>query len=86
MVVLPAAATKTFATIDSTSDLVHLYIESSINAIGMRASRTVGAGAAKNSWGVCTETAEGVATRLRRRLAARVRNMVDMVVVGCYFR
>ncbi|KAL7511761.1 hypothetical protein ACHAXN_008718, partial [Cyclotella atomus] len=59
MVVLPAAATKTFATIDSTSDLVHLYIESPINAIGMRASRTVGAGAAKNSWGVCRDGGGG---------------------------
>jgi hypothetical protein len=43
--VLPAAATETFATIDSTSDLVHFYIESPINAIRMRASRAVGAGA-----------------------------------------
>jgi hypothetical protein len=43
MVVLPH-------TIDSTSDLIHFYIESPINAIGMRVSRTVGAGAAENGW------------------------------------
>ena len=31
-------------------DLIHFYIESPINAIGMRVSRTVGAGAAENGW------------------------------------
>jgi hypothetical protein len=57
MVVLPATTTKTFATIDSTSNLIHFYIESPINAIGMRASRTVGA--AENNWGTCRGDGRG---------------------------
>jgi hypothetical protein len=36
VVVLPAATTiKTFATIDSKSDLIHFYMDSPMNAIGM---------------------------------------------------
>jgi hypothetical protein len=43
----------------STSDLIHFYIESPVTTIGMRACRTVGVGAAENSWGTCRSNCGG---------------------------
>jgi hypothetical protein len=52
---LAAVTTKTRATLDgnSTRNLLHFNIASPLNAIRMRASRAVGAGAAEDSWDVC---------------------------------